>query len=118
MGLAGAASSRENARALVNGLGAGPVTALQVTTALDDPPRFRRAKNVGAYFGLTPKRWQSGTLIDFQGPISKEGDNDARCSLCEAAHILMMRFKGGPAPATTVWSKTPGLPARRASGYS
>jgi len=91
--------------------GVGPVTALQVKTALDDPARFRRAKNVGAYFGLTPKRWQSGTSIDVQGRISKQGDNDARRSLYEAAHIMMTRFQG--------WSalKAWGMKLAKAKGY-
>ena len=44
----------------------------------DDPTRFNRSRTVGAYFGLTPRRWQSGSAIDLQGHISKQGDNDVR----------------------------------------
>jgi transposase len=40
-------------------------------TAIDDPSRFRRSRDVAAYFGLTSKRWQSGASIDVQGRISK-----------------------------------------------
>ena len=40
--------------------GVGPVTALTFSTAIDDPSRFRRSRDVAAYFGLTSKRWQSG----------------------------------------------------------
>jgi transposase len=29
------------------------VTALSVMTAIDDPSRFRRSRDVAAYFGLT-----------------------------------------------------------------
>lgn len=39
--------------------GVGPVTALAFKTAIDDPTRFKRARIVGAHFGLTPKRYQS-----------------------------------------------------------
>ena len=47
--------------------GVGPVTALSFMTAIDDPSRFRRSRNVAAYFGLTSRRWQSGTSIDVKG---------------------------------------------------
>jgi transposase len=45
----------------------GPVTALSFMTAIDDPSRFRRSRDVAAYFGLTSRRWQSGSSIDVQG---------------------------------------------------
>jgi transposase len=50
--------------------GVGPVTALSFVTAIDDPSRFRRSRDVAAYFELTSRRWQSGTSIDVQGRIS------------------------------------------------
>ncbi len=59
-------------------LGVGPVTALSFVTAIDDLSRFRRSRDVAAYFGLTSRRWQSGTSIDVQGRISKAGDGDVR----------------------------------------
>jgi len=58
--------------------GVGAVTALNVASAIDDPARFRRSRDVAAYFGLTSKRWQSGTSIDVKGRISKVGDGDVR----------------------------------------
>lgn len=54
-------------------------------TAIEDPSRFRRSRDVAAYLGLTSRRWQSGTSIDVQGRISKAGDADVRRSLYEAA---------------------------------
>ncbi len=74
--------------------GVGPVTALSFMTAIDDPSRFRRSRDVAAYFGLTSRRWQSGTSIDVKGRISKAGDADVRRALYEAASALMTRFKG------------------------
>ncbi len=71
--------------------GVGPVTALTVRTAIGDPKRFRRSHIVAAYFGLTSKRWQSGTSIDVQGRISKAGDPDVRRSLYEAATVAVAR---------------------------
>ncbi len=74
--------------------GVGPITALTYKTAIDDPSRFKNSKLVGAYFGLTPKRWQSGETIDRQGRISKQGDKDVRRCLFEAAHILLVKYRG------------------------
>jgi len=74
--------------------GVGPVTALSFIAAIDDPSRFRRSRDVAAYFGLTSRRWQSGTSIDIKGHISKAGDPDVRRALYEAASGLMTRFKG------------------------
>jgi transposase len=75
-------------------LGVGAVTALIFVTAIDDPSSFRRSRDVAAYFGLTSRRWQSGTSIDEQGRISKAGDPDVRRVLYEVASALMKRFKG------------------------
>lgn len=74
--------------------GVGPVTALSFSSAIDDPTRFRRSRDVAAYFGLTSKRWQSGTSIDVKGRISKAGDPDVRRTLYEAASAMLTRFKG------------------------
>jgi transposase len=74
--------------------GVGPVTALSFKTAVDDPRRFRRSRDVAAYFGLTSRRWQSGSTIDVQGRISKAGDGDVRRALYEAASAMLTRFKG------------------------
>jgi transposase len=73
--------------------GVGPVTALSFMTVIDDPTRYRRSRDVAAYFGLTSRRWQSGTSIDVSGRISKAGDGDVRRALFEAASALRTRFK-------------------------
>jgi len=73
--------------------GVGPVTALAFATTVDDPHRFARATDVGAYLGLTPRRYQSGEL-DRNGRISKRGDRaDALLSVrgCQRAHHLVRR---------------------------
>src|SRR6185312_223478 len=53
--------------------GVGPIAALSFKVAVDDPRRFTRSRTVGAHFGLTPRRHQSGTSIDFAGHITKMG---------------------------------------------
>ena len=72
--------------------GVGPITALSFKAAIDDPHRFRRSRNVGAHFGLTPRRHQSGT-IDWTGHITRMGDISMRGALCEAAASLLMRVQ-------------------------
>jgi transposase len=42
---------------------------------------------VGAHFGRTPKRFQSGT-IDYDGRITRCGDAEVRTALYEAANAL------------------------------
>jgi transposase len=53
-------------RRLMTVPGVGPVVALSFKVGVDDPHRFTRSRTVGAHFGLTPKRHQSGTSIDFE----------------------------------------------------
>ena len=44
----------------------GPITALCFKATIDDPTRFKRSRNVGAYIGLTTRRHASGE-IDWSG---------------------------------------------------
>jgi transposase len=105
------AFSKDNAacRHLMTAPGVGMLTAIAVVTAVDDPARFRRSRSVGAYFGLTPKRYQSGEK-DVTGRISLCGDPLVRSYLYEAANVLLAR--------TGKWSalKTWGLRLAKRSG--
>jgi transposase len=76
------------ARHLMSVPGVGPVTAMAFVTAVEDPARFRKSRSVGAYFGLTPRRYQSGE-VDASGRISKWGDPLVRAYLFEAATALL-----------------------------
>jgi transposase len=73
--------------------GVGHLTALAFTAAVDDPERFRRSRDLGAYLGLVPRRYQSGE-IDYTGGISKSGDRRMRTLLYEAANVMLTRYKG------------------------
>ena len=73
--------------------GVGQLTALAFVAAIDDPSRIRRSRDIGAYFGLVPKRYQSGEL-DYTGGISKCGDGRVRTLLYEAANVMLTRYKG------------------------
>ncbi len=57
---------------------------------IDQPARLRRSRSVGAYFGLTPRRYASGE-VDWTGRISKCGDAMVRTYLFEAAGVLLTR---------------------------
>ncbi|EXS69453.1 MULTISPECIES: IS110 family transposase [unclassified Sphingobium] len=72
--------------------GVGPITALTYTMSIEDPRRFARGEDVGAYAGLVPRRSQSGER-DTQGHISKAGDPMLRRSLYEAANIILSRVR-------------------------
>jgi transposase len=71
----------------------GPVTALTVKAAMDDPRRFVKSKTVGAHFGLTARRIQTGDSIDIEGHISKCGDGEVRTVLYEAASAMLVGSK-------------------------
>lgn len=68
--------------------GIGPVTALTFRATVDDPIRFRKSRAVGAYLGLTPRRYQSGET-DRVGRILRVGDGETRTALFEAANVIL-----------------------------
>jgi len=67
----------ETCRRLVTAQGVGPIVGPAFLSSVDDGRRFPKAREVGAYFGLTPRRHQSEE-IDYQGRISKRGDRMVR----------------------------------------
>ena len=79
-------------RRLMSIPGVGQLTALAFTAAVDDPGRFRRSRDIGAYLGLVPRRYQSGE-VDYTGSISKCGDRRVRTLLYEAANVMLTRYK-------------------------
>jgi transposase len=86
------AMARESApaRLLMTTPGVGVIVALDFASAIDDASRFRSSKRVGAYFGLTQRKYQSGET-NITGRISKIGDKQTRASLHEAAHVILTR---------------------------
>lgn len=76
--------------------GIGPLTALSFVVTIDDPTRFRHSADVGAYLGLTPRRYQSGEM-DRTGRISKRGNHQMRTYLFEAANVLLTVVRRGSA---------------------
>lgn len=90
----GMARSDARVRLLMSAPGVGAIVAMTFVAAIDDPTRFKSSKGVGAHFGLTPKKHQSGQK-DITGRISKLGDGSVRAALYQAAHIILtMPVKG------------------------
>ena len=86
----------ERARLVMTTPGVGVIVALTFVAAVDAPGRFRSSKAVGAHFGLTPKKYQSGEM-DVTGRISKIGDAGVRTALYEAANVVLTRPVKGSA---------------------
>ncbi len=80
----------EVCRRLMTTPGVGPVVALTYRATVDVPARFRKSKSVGAVFGLTCSKYQSGE-INRTGTISKCGDEMMRMMLYEAAQSMLLR---------------------------
>jgi hypothetical protein len=80
----------ETARQLMSVPGVGAVVVLAYMTGVEDPTRFRKSSSVGAYFGMTPARYQSGE-VDRAGRVSECGDGMVRGLLFEAAKVLLSR---------------------------
>lgn len=68
--------------------GVGVQTSATFAAAVDEAGRFRQSRNAGAYFGLVPRRHQSGEL-DWTGRITKQGDGTVRKLLYEAANSIL-----------------------------
>jgi transposase len=82
------ARSDGRVRLLMSTPGVGAIVALTYVAAIDDPARFKSSREVGAHFGLTPRKYQSGET-DITGRISKIGDEGVRTALYEAGHIIL-----------------------------
>src|SRR4029450_14126944 len=96
-------------RRLMTVPGVGPVGALTYRATVDVAARFRNSKAVGAVFGLTPSRYQSGE-VNRTGAISRRGDEMMRVMLYEAAHTMLLRLAEGS------WLKAGGMKIRRQRG--
>lgn len=78
----------------------GTLTALAFCLVVENPKRFKKSRDVGAYLGLAPGRRQSGDS-DVQLGITKAGDSLMRRLLVQCAHQLM--FKNAPDSSLKQW---------------
>ena len=87
--VAGARQSQA-CRILMSIPGVGAITATSFATAIEDPDNFKKSRSVGAWLGLTTRRYQSGE-VDYDGHISRRGDRHLRGLLYEAATVILTR---------------------------
>ena len=86
-----AAESYPETQLLSQIAGVGALTSLAFVLTIEDPNRFKRARDVGSYLGLVPKRDQSGEM-DKELRINKAGDRYLRTLLVNAAHYVLGPF--------------------------
>ncbi|TIX62192.1 MAG: IS110 family transposase [Mesorhizobium sp.] len=72
--------------------GVGTITATSFIGAIEDPSNFKTSRAVGAWLGLTTRRYQSGE-VDYDGHISRRGDPHLRGLLYEAAVVILTRSR-------------------------
>jgi transposase len=86
------AGARQNqaCRILMSIPGVGAITATSFATAIEDPDNFKKSRSVGAWLGLTTRRYQSGE-VDYDSHISRRGDRHLRGLLFEAATVILTR---------------------------
>ena len=77
-------------RILMSILGVGAITATSFATAIEEPGNYKKSRSVGAWIGLTTRRYQSGE-VDYDGHISRRGDRHLRGLLYEAASVILTR---------------------------
>lgn len=82
------AKGSDLARRLMTVPGVGPIVALNFIALVNRANRFPNSASIGAFLGLTPRRYQSGEM-DYSGHISKCGDAALRRLLFEAATSLI-----------------------------
>lgn len=104
------AQKDEEIKRLMTIPGIGLITATSYKSEIDDPKRFKNARAVGAYLGMTPRQYSSGDTIK-QGKISRCGSKEVRFLLNEAAAVVLSRSKQ--------WSKLKawGLKIQRKHGF-
>jgi transposase len=81
------AQSEERVMRLQSVPGVGPRLAEAVVAHLDDPQRFKNARQVSAYAGLVPKQMESGTMKRV-GRITRRGPALLRGMLVEVAWMV------------------------------
>lgn len=94
--LVATARTSTSCRLLMSIPGVGAVTAATFTAAIEAPENFKTSRAVGAWLGLTTRRYQSGE-VDYDGHISRRGDKYLRVLLYEAAGVILTRAQADSA---------------------
>lgn len=97
-------------RRLMTAPGVGAILATSYVAGVERPDNFRRSRDVGAWVGLTTRRYQSGDT-DYDGHISRRGDTRLRALLYQAAVVILTRVR--ESSALRSW----GLALRKRVGF-
>ena len=108
-----AARGNSVCRLLMQVPGIGPICAVSFYTAIEEPHRFGKNSDVGAYLGLVPRRYQSGQTSKTLG-ITKTGSKLTRSHLVTAA-TLFSRYAPDCALKDWAMAAKERLGARRAN---
>lgn len=100
--LVAAARQSQATQLLMTIPGVGAVTAVSYVAAIEDPANFKTSRSVGAWLGLTTRRYQSGE-VDYDGHISRRGDNYLRGLLYEAATVILTRTSANNQSSLKDW---------------
>lgn len=100
--LVAAARQSQATQLLMTIPGVGAVTAVSYVAAIEDPANFKTSRSVGAWLGLTTRRYQSGE-VDYDGHISRRGDNYLRGLLYEAAIVILTRTSANNQSSLKDW---------------
>ena len=79
---------------------------------IEDPARFKKSREVGAYLGLTPRKNQSGDSDPELG-ITKAGNSFVRRLLVQSAQYILGAF--GPKTDLRLWGLSVAARGRKAS---
>lgn len=110
--LVAAARESQAVKRLMTIPGIGAVTAISYVAAIEDPDNFKTSRSVGAWLGLTTRRYQSGE-VDYDGHISRRGDSHLRGLLYEAATVILTRTSARNESRLKSW----GLKLRERLGF-
>lgn len=88
------ADTDERARRLMTIPGIGPLGATAILSAIGDPARFSKARDVAAWLGLVPRQYSTGGKQNLLG-ISKRGNNYLRRLIIHGARSCMMHLDRG-----------------------
>lgn len=107
-----AARQSSDTKLLMTIPGIGAMTAISYMAAIEAPENFKNSRCVGAWLGLTTRRYQSGE-VDFNGHISRRGDTRLRGLFYEAATALLTRTRAATESQLKIW----GLQLRERLGF-
>lgn len=68
----------------------GTIRATSFATAIENPDNVRKSRSVGAWLGLTTRRYRSGE-VNYGGHISRRGDAHVHSLLYEAGTVILTR---------------------------